>query len=128
MTLNSSPASIAIRMKRGDGLEFDTFVTDTSTGLPIDITGLPFWFTAKRSFYDADVDAQISKDTTGGGMVIIDGPGGQVRTLVDPADTDGLEAPTTLRWDVQWKDSNDVVHTLASGDLIVELDVTRRTT
>lgn len=121
----TSPSSV-IKMDRGDDFTFDVFVVDNVTGLPRDITGTSFWFTAKASFYDDDDDALITKDSTTG-IAILDGPGGQARVFIDAADTEEFEKEMRLRFDVQWKDDNDAVKTVSKGDLVVELDVTRRT-
>jgi hypothetical protein len=122
----SYPAGVHA-IKRGDDYALDVPVVDTVTGDPLDITGTRFWFTAKRSLFDADVDAVIAKDTTTG-ITIIDGPGGRARIFIDAADTEALTKRSVLRYDVQWEDTDGGIHTVDSGDLVVELDVTRRTT
>lgn len=120
-----TPSSIH-KIRRGDDYEFDVPIIDQVTGLPVDVTGTEFWFTAKRSLYDLDVDAVISKDMTTG-IAVIDGPGGRARVFIDAADTTPLYKKTVLRYDVQWRDHDGRIHTVDSGDLLVELDVTRRT-
>lgn len=114
-------------IKRGDDYELDVAVVDNVTGQPIDITGNRFWFTAKHRLFDADVDAVIAKDSVTG-IAVIDGPNGRARIFIDDTDTVALTKRSVLRYDVQWEDSNGGIHTVDSGDLIVELDVTRRTT
>lgn len=121
----SSPNSVH-SIVRGDSYELDIPVIERETGDPLDITGTSFWFTAKRSLFDDDADAVIAKDMTDG-IAIIDGPGGRARVFIEPADTDSLTKRTVLRYDVQWKDADDAVYTIDAGDLVVELDVTRRT-
>lgn len=121
-----TPSSIH-KIRRGDDYEFDIPIVDQVTGLPVDITGTEFWFTAKRRLFDADADAVISKDMATG-IAIIDAPGGRARVFIDAADTVSLYKRTTLRYDVQWKDADGRIHTVDTGDLLVELDVTRRTT
>lgn len=128
MTLNTTSASVVLKMRRGDEFDFDIVVRDTVTGLPVDVTGQPFWFTAKKSLFDTDDEAQIKHDSNEGGIVLVDPTNGRVRVLIDETDTEDLDVRTVLRWDVQWRDLNDNLKTLASGDLVVELDVTRRTT
>ena len=125
------PSSV-VTMVRGDDFQFDVFVTDNVTGDPVDITGNSLWFTAKRRYFfdDPDPETTIKKDnlTPSGGIQVLDALGGQARVFIDAADTDGYTKREVFRFDVQWKDSNDFLHTLTRGDFIVELDVTRRTT
>lgn len=121
----SSPSSI-LRMVRGDDYEFDVFVTDSASGDAEDLTGTELWFTAKRTYYEADGVAPITKEI-GDGITVLDAAGGQARVLIEAADTEDFTQREVLRFDVQWRDSNALLHTIQSGDLIVEMDVTQRT-
>lgn len=114
-------------MYRGDDFQFDLFVRDPLTGQPYDVTNSKFWFTAKQRYYSGDNEADIKKDLSGG-IIVMDAIKGHVRVLIDAADTDALNRRTVLRYDVQWQDEENLIHTLISGDLFVDLDVTRRTT
>ena len=114
-----------LSMVRGDDYSFDVYVKDDKN-CPLDITGTDFYFTAKRSLFDTDAEAVILKDTTGG-ISIVDGPGGQVRIFIDAADTDSFVKKEVLRFDVQWEDGGGLIHTVSAGELVVELDVSRRT-
>lgn len=121
-----STSNSALKMYRGDDFQFDVFVRDPLTGLPFDVSDSKFWFTAKlRYFYDDD-EAVIVKDLTSG-ILIMDAIKGHVRVLIDSADTSSFERRTVLRYDLQWEDVEGLIHTLVSGDLFVEMDVTRRT-
>lgn len=114
-----------LRMQRGDAASFEIRATK-GDGTPQSLVGATVWFTAKNRLADADPGA-IQKSTTGGGVMIVDGPGGVARVDLAAADTAGFAQPTTLHWDVQAKDAANKVMTLARGRLEVRLDVTRAT-
>lgn len=121
-----SKSGVYLSMVRGDTFQFDVFVVDPVTGDPYDVSNSHFWFTAKKRYFDADAAALISKES-GQGITVLDASAGKARIIIDPSDTDSLTRREVLRFDVQWKDDNDFIHTIVNGDLLVELDVTRKT-
>lgn len=121
-----STSNAALRMYRGDDFQFDMFVRDPVTGSPYDVSNSSFWFTAKRRYFSGDADSVIAKDLSSG-ILVMDAVKGHVRVLIDAADTASFDRKEVLRYDVQWQDSDGLIHTIVSGDLLVDLDVTRRT-
>jgi hypothetical protein len=112
---------VDVRKENGDPLD-DEDESGLTGGLH-DFEGL--WFTAKHNIKDADDDAVFQK-TLGGGIVIDDEDSSKAVITVMAADTADLpDYQTRLRWDLQSKDGEGLVKTLASGVLIVEPDVTR---
>lgn len=112
-------------MKRGDDRVLDVTCVDRD-GEPVDITDVFLWFTAKRSKADADTAAVLRKDSIDGIAIVVAAEGTATVTL-DSADTEDLLVATVLYWDVQGKDGDGKIITLAEGILVIEADVTRTT-
>jgi len=113
-----------LQMTRGDNKTVQVTITGLgSQGL----SGASLWFTAKRSYADADAAAIIHKVTAD---FTIDQQGdsqtpGIAHFSIQPAETSGLPAhQVDLVFDVQMKDSNGNVTTVDSGTLTVTPDVT----
>lgn len=109
----------------GDTVLFDLAIT--RDGLPVDLTGATLWFTAKRSPADVDADAVFQK-STGSGISVSDAAGGLARVTVAPTDTSTLSnTDQTLECDVQLKEADGTVTTVARGQLILIPQITRAT-
>lgn len=110
-------------MTRGDDVTLD--VTAVDQGQPVDLTGCDLWWTAKLRKLDADAEAVMQKtNEPGGGITVTDQLGGIAEVAILPADTEDL-ASIALWWDLQVRDGDDKIRTLASGRLVVNSDVTR---
>lgn len=73
---------------------------------------------------DADGDAVFQKSTAASTIQITDAVNGEAQIVVQPANTSGLAAVThKLVYDLQLT-SGASVHTLDSGQFVVEADVT----
>jgi hypothetical protein len=108
---------------RGDDATLTVTIRDTE-GDPYPLAGKTLWFTAKKKLSDPDEVAVISK-TTGEGIELLGGTG-QAVVRIDAADTANLpNKDTTLHCDVQMLDGGKV-WTVVKDTLIVEPDVTRR--
>ncbi len=90
------------------------------------LTDAILFFTAKVNRHDTDDQAVITKELDAG-IEIVDENAGTFEVTIDAADTDDLDTPLLLLWDLQGIDSIDKVRTLASGRLLVQPDITRRT-
>lgn len=114
------------QMWRGDTEVFDAAIT--VSGVAVNITGCSLTFTAKRSLTDADADAVLQLTTTGGAIVITNGPGGLCTISVASADTSALTVPTLCYCDLQLVDTLGNVSTTATGTLMIKVDVTETNT
>lgn len=108
---------------RGDTLSFTATVTQSAA--PVDLTAAQVWFTAKHSATDADPG--IFQKTIGSGIAVSGTDHNLLTITVDPADTAGLDAPTTLHWDLQIKEAGGRVTTVAGGTIALAADITRAT-
>lgn len=118
-----------LTLPRGDSGLFEFAWTDPATGDALPITGCTIRFTAKHRASDDDVDAVIQKETPTG-VEIVDGPGGICRVHLDPEDTEALDTPVTLLWDLQLVDGSTpanvwTIPTSEPGELRVFGDITR---
>lgn len=105
-------------MWRGDSEAFDAAIT--LAGLPVDITGCDLLFTAKRSLQDSDPVFQLTTPTE---IVITDGPAGLCTINVAPADTASETQTVRCFCDLQLTDTLGNVSTLATGTLLIKLEV-----
>jgi len=110
---------------RGDDVYLDGTITKNGTAQ--DITGCTLWFTLKASKSDPD-SAAILQKTTGSGITVTNAAGGIYNVRINNSDLASLTVPKTFYWDVQIKDSANIVQTVDSGTLTVNLDITVRTT
>jgi hypothetical protein len=112
-------------MYRGDTVVFNMLVTKSAVAFPL--TGCEIWFTGKYAYKDSDLAAVFQK-TIGDGITVTNALGGRAALALIPSDTHGLPAvKTLLLWDVQLKDADDMIYTVASGNLVVLPDVTQST-
>jgi hypothetical protein len=61
----------------------------------------------------------------GAGVTITDGPNGVLQVRLAASDTDALDCPTTLLWDLQVSDGVNDPQTVAHGELVIEADISR---
>jgi hypothetical protein len=113
-------------MYRGDAPSWRFLVTDEDHPLGTDLTGvLDVRFTAKRRSSDDDVDAVITK-TVGSGVTITDpATSGYVEVALLPVDTNSETTTVTFVWDLQVTGAAGDPHTVASGTLRVDPDISR---
>lgn len=116
-----------LKMTRGDDRTFDIDIADQD-GAAVDLSTFEgLWFTAKRRISDSDEDAVFQK-ALGQGLELDTEIDGRASVTVDAADTTDLpDHNTRLVWDVQVKDGEGSVVTVAAGTLTVTPDVTRAT-
>lgn len=113
------PARYNIDIVRGDTKTFAlNFTSDGNT--PINITGWTIYYTVKRRLEDLDVDAVIRKTIT----THTNPTGGQTEIVLLNTDTQNLETETFWH-DIQVKDTNNKINTIAFGTFNVLADVTR---
>lgn len=113
--------SQALQMYRGDaaGWRFPVVLD----GAAQDITGASARFTAKHRSTDADGAAVFVK-TVGSGITLTDAAAGVLTVELSAADTDSLDVPVTLLWDLQIT-SGGAPKTIAAGTLLVQPDISR---
>jgi len=110
---------------KGDSVSFNIVVT--SGGVAFNLTGATIWMTAKLAFGDPDSSAIFQKKT-GSGIVITNPANGAATITLAATDTSPLPAfKTLLLYDIQVKDQQGGIYTVASGNLIVLPDVTLAT-
>ena len=98
--------------------------TATLSGSPYALGGCSLWFTAKRKYTDAD-SAAIFQKSIGSGITVTNPTQGLFVIEIAPADTTAVEkVKTILVWDLQLRDSSGKTYTIASGNLIINPDVT----
>jgi hypothetical protein len=95
-------------------------------GKQYDITGATLWMTAKHFLEDDDSDAvfQIQTPTD---IMVYDAIHGHAQIVVQPMHTEDLTEDEVLFYDVQLREGNGYVCTIAKGKLEVALDVTQTT-
>lgn len=119
-----------LKMTRGDTRRvlFKAEQFDGEAWRAIDLTGAALFFTAKLSTNDPDASAVVSL-TLGSGIVLNDAQAGEGEVTIPPAATDSLTGPwpLALEYDLQAKLAGGQIYTIERGRLIIEPDVTRRT-
>lgn len=112
-----------MRITRGDDIVIDIVFTDETTGLPMDITGATVFFTVKKigDVSENDDTALIQKDQD---THVAPTEG---HTTIDLTNTDTSIPAGTYEYDFQVKDSSNNIMSTLSSKLIVEKDITRRT-
>lgn len=98
-----------------------TIWTDSTKTTKVDISDYDFWFTVKSSYDDTDENAKIAKDPAD--FTITD----NIATLT-LSSTDTNQTVGTYYYDVQYKDADDNIVTIARGLFKVIPQVTIRTT
>lgn len=116
---------VNLDLPRGDTGRWNLFFS-------VNLTGAKIWFTAKRSYTDADAAAIVAVSTDSGGITILDAPAGHARLVIPPSATASLTTPSppsplTLVYDIQVKESDGTITTVQQGYLKVTGDVTHAT-
>jgi hypothetical protein len=110
---------------RGDTNVFD--VTMVRQNAVVDLTGAKMWFTAKSDQAADDTSAVIKLNSVDNPtkVLLIGAPTiGKFQIQLDPTDTSPL-TEDAYYYDIQVKEGNGVVTTIASGVLHIVWDVTR---
>jgi hypothetical protein len=98
--------------------------TATLSGSPYDLGGCSLWFTAKKKYTDAD-SAAIFQKSIGAGITVTSSTQGLFVVAIATTDTEAVDkVKTILVWDLQLRDSSSKTYTMASGNLIINPDVT----
>jgi hypothetical protein len=109
-------------MTRGNNVSLSG--TATLSDDPYDLTSCTLYFTAKRKFTDED-SAAIFQKSIGDGITITSAAQGLFVVAIASEDTIALEkVKTILVWDLELHDSSSKIYTIASGNLVVNPDVT----
>jgi hypothetical protein len=119
-----------IELTRGDTNEFTVTITaPDGDGVyqPLEIGFSDLWFTLKYDWDDDDVDAIVQK-TVGNGITVSSPTSAGIAVVrLEPEDTEDLIGPQRLVYDVQLKESDDTITTVASGYANLVRDATRAT-
>ena len=94
----------------------------------LNITGSKVWFTAKVNKEDVDSSAIIKLDSSTPDVNIYAPVQGRVQVKIPPSATEGLDDDLALHYDVQLKEANGDITTIATGILRIEPDITRSIT
>lgn len=109
-------------MTRGNDVSLSG--TATLSGDPYDLSGCSLYFTAKRRFTDDD-SAAIFQKSVGSGITITSAAQGLFVVAIGSDDTISVEkVKTILVWDLELHDSAGKIYTIASGNLVINPDVT----
>lgn len=113
------PARYNVDLVRGDSKTYDLTFTD-SDGVALDIAGWTIYYTVKERLTDDDADAVIRKTV----VVAAGSTIGETEIVLENTDTQDLEIK--VYWhDIQVKNLDDKINTIAFGQLNVIADVTR---
>ncbi len=110
-----------LSLKKRDTNILDIFFID-ELGRPVDITGATVFLTIKPTATTVDASATLSKTITD----LTDAPAGECEITITPADLAGVAVGNFL-YDIQIKESDGTIHTVAEGNLCVKTDLTIRT-
>lgn len=96
-------AEAVLEIFQGTTVKLDVAITvDGETAA--DLTGCKLWFTAKERRSDDDADAILQKTSDiGGGITILDAPGGLARIALTPAESALFSSARLYFYDVQIK-------------------------
>jgi hypothetical protein len=109
-----------LQINQGDD-ETLTIVGRDAAGALQDLTDLDLYFVAKRSAFDSDASAVISKSTAGGITIDADQVAnkGKATITIAAADTRGMPSGPSLPWSLTAVDGPGKTTTLASGQLVI---------
>lgn len=122
-----------LTLKQGDTHFLEAVITridGDGIAQPVDLAPptTKLWFTVKKKPSDADSAAYIQKGTTSASLTGIDienASAGEALITLDPEDTDDAGNGTQFyTWDLQLKEEDDVVTTVAGGRLALTEEVT----
>lgn len=92
--------------------------------VPINLTGASIWWTIKVRQTDPDA-AAIAQLTIGNGIVVTGSPtDGTATAMLPNTDTEDLDAPISLYYDVKVKESSGVYSVPIFGPLILNAPIT----
>ena len=113
------PVEQHLTLVRGDTLAIPLAFSDPSDNSPLDMAGYTVRFTCKTSKFEDDSQAVISKD------IVL--PAGDTYTLIiNPEDTNSLNAPQSYDYDIQLETPTGEVFTAFEGKLKLEMGATWR--
>lgn len=119
-----------LEIRRGDTNEITLVVTApdaNGVAQPVNLTSCLLWFTIKRDWEDTDLSAVVIK-TIGSGITVTAPPtAGLAVAKLDPVDTSALVGLQRLVYDVQLREADGTITTVASGYVQVTRDATRAT-
>lgn len=108
---------------RGDTPTFNVAVTWGGEVFPL--TGCSMWFTAKYAYADDDADAVFQK-TIGDGITVTNAGCGEAEITLSSSDTSSLSSSKVmLVYDLQIRNAEGKIYTVAYGNIVVLPDVTR---
>lgn len=127
----TQPLQQSLTIVRGDTKSWVLTLTRGSSPVLFPI-GTQFWFTAKNSLLDPDDQAVIAFDSSTsfdeGVFTITSTLLGTALLTLKPVATLNLVPPITLQYDIQLKENDGTVSTVAVGTLAITPDATQRTT
>jgi hypothetical protein len=91
----------------------------------VNITGGKVWLTAKRELDDGDSEAVIAVDSDQGDVIFTNPLKGKAQINIPPESTMNLDEDEAFHYDVQLREANGVVTTIATGKLELIPDITR---
>src|SRR5438034_3432 len=113
---------VNLTITRGDTLVFTAAILQS--GAAFNLTGCTVRMTAKWGFADADGAAVFARTSPSTGIYLGTPAAGIATVTLVPANTASLPAAIViLKWDLQVTDGSAHVYTVASGDLVVNPDV-----
>jgi hypothetical protein len=93
-------------------------------GGAMDLTGASVWFTAKRSF--ADADPGVIQKTLSGGIAIVGlDTDGIVDVTLDDIDTANVDTSKVLQYDIKCRLASGMIAYPVVGSLTIKPNVTR---
>lgn len=114
----------------GDDFSYTATLTDDEDEA-YSLNGCTLWFTVKKRLSDADADAVAKAYWVSGGgssnMTVYSPVDGEFTVRFTPAVT-VLFTKQTHVWDLQAKDTDGIVSTIAQGSVVIMPGVTTRTT
>lgn len=114
----------------GDDFIYTATLTDAD-GEAYSLNGCTVWFTVKRRISDSDDNATAKAYWVSGGassgITVASPTSGQIDVRLTPATT-ALFVTAAYYWDLQTKDTDGIISTVAEGRIVVDQGVTTRTT
>lgn len=112
----SAPGTYNLTVYRGDTLVLDVVLTDTTTGLVLDLTGYSALAQIRATADAASADASLA--------AVLTPAEGKVTLTLSAAASAALTITTGV-WDLQLTDGSGVVRTYLAGSVTVTPDVSR---
>ena len=112
-----------LNIVRGDDKRFVVTFKDAND-VAIDVSGWKLYFTVKENLTDSDDNAKIKIDVT---VESGEGTNGEITIHVEPSDTEDLDVGKYY-YDIQAKKDDGEIFTPLTGEFLINIDVTRRST